>query len=167
MDKIVIVNDKMQNNYAYHLTESIWENFHPEFHPELTPQEMLNLWVFWWKYMSDCRDEFPKDWFLWAKLSEKKDASLNLFGVNASLSLKIRKDKWWIYHEDPRWRFQWYCRYYMGRRIEQEDLRQIKRWKAMKRHIWAIKKNCIKGDWTCRKKQRQALLHWAYDSRKL
>lgn len=167
MNKIVIVNDKMQKNYIYYLTELIGKNFHEEFKPELTPQEMLNLWVFWWKYMNDCKNEFPKEWFLWAKLSEKKDISLNLFGVDASLSLKIWRDKWRIYHEDPRWRFQWYCRYYMGRRLKDEDLRQIKRWKGIKRHIWAVKKNCIKWDRDCRKKQRQALLHWAYDSRKL
>lgn len=168
MEKIIKVNDKMQSNYTYSLVEPIGENFDSDFKPELTPKEMLNLGVFWWKYMTDCRDEFPKDWFEWAKLSpEKKDPFLNFFGVDASLSLKIWKGKWRIYEDDPRWRFQRYCRYYMWRRIPKEDNRQIKRWKAMKRHIWAVKKNCIKWDRTCRKKQKQALLHWAYDSRKL
>ena len=168
MNKIVIVNDKMQNNYIYHLVEPIGGNFHIEFKPELTPPEMLMLGIFWWKYMTDCVNEFPKEWFENAKLSSThKDISLNFFGVDASLSLKIWKEKWRIYYEDPRGWFQWYCRYYMWRRIEKEDLRQIKRWKAMKRHIWAIKKNCIKWDRTCRKKQKQALLHRAYDSRKL
>jgi len=45
-------------------------------------------------------------------------------------------------------------------------MRQIKRWKAIQRHIAQLTKNCRKGDFSCRPKQRQALLHWAYDSRK-
>jgi hypothetical protein len=48
-----------------------------------------------------------------------------------------------------------------------EDLRQIKRWRAMRRHVSQIEQNCDKGDPFCRPKQRQALLHWAYDSRKI
>lgn len=164
----VIVNDKMQFNYTYYLIEPIGKNFDPEFKPELTPKEMLKLGVFGGKYMTDCTDEFPKDWFTNAKLSPKvKDVSLNYFKVDASMPLSFWKEKGWIYHEDPRGWFQWYCRYYMGRRIPPEDERQIKRWKAIKRHISAIEKNCSPLDLDCRKKQRQAVLHWAYDSRKI
>ncbi len=168
MDKKVTVNDKMQFNYTYYLIEPIGENFDPEFKPELTPKEMLKLGVFGGKYMTDCTDEFPRDWFTDAKLSPKsKDISLNYFKVDASMPLSYWKKKGWIYHEDPRGWFQWYCRYYMGRRIPPEDERQIKRWKAIKRHISAIEKNCSPLDLDCRKKQRQAVLHWAYDSRKI
>jgi hypothetical protein len=118
--------------------------------------------------MTDCKKEFPKDWFKKAKLSPgKHDATLNFFGVDASQPLSVWRKKGWIYADDPRGWFQWYCRYYMGRRIAEEDARQIKRWKAMKRHIAQIRINCKKGDLTCRRKQRQALLHWAYDSRKI
>jgi hypothetical protein len=168
MQKKVVVNDKMQTNYTYYLIEPIGKNFDPEFKPELTPKEMLELGVFGGKYMTDCKEEFPDDWFKNAKLSpEKKDPSLNYFGIDASMPLSHWQKKGWIYHEDPRGWFQWYCRYYMGRRIPPEDERQIKRWKAIKRHVGAVKKNCAPKDLDCRKKQRQALLHWAYDSRKI
>lgn len=162
----ISVNDLMQKNYIYYLTEPTGKNFHSEFKPELTPKEMLEMGVFGGKYLNDCIGEFPKDWFTNAKLSEKKDPSLNYFEINASqpLSEWIRKD--WIHSQDPRGWFQWYCRYYLGRRSE-DDERQIKRWKAISRHIGQIKKNCVKEDLSCRRKQRQALLHWAYDSRKI
>ena len=164
--KTIIVNDMMQTNYSYSLTESIGNNFHFEFQPQLSPEEMLSMGVFGGRYMTDCRDEFPKSWFLNAKLSPNiKNINLNYFQVDASLPLSAWRNKGWLYKDDPRGWFQWYCRYYMGRRIVSEDLRQIKRWKAMRRHVGAIKKYCVSEDLDCRKKQRQALLHWAYDSR--
>jgi hypothetical protein len=163
----VVVNDLMQKNYAYFLTEPVGENFDPEFKPELTPAEMLALGVFGGKYMTDCVSEFPKAWFAGAKLChERHDPELNYFEINASQPLRYWQEKGWIYREDPRGWFQWYCRYYMGRRCL-DDARQIRRWKAMRRHIAQIRKNCREGDLDCRRKQRQALLHWAYDSRKL
>lgn len=144
------------------------KNFDMEFKPDLTPKKMLELGVFGGKYMTDCKKEFPKTWFLKAKLShEKHDPKINFFKVNASQGLSEWKKKGWIYKEDPRGWFQWYCRYYMGRRIPKEDLRQIKRWKAMTRHIAQVAHNCRQGDFSCHPRQRQALLHWAYDSRKL
>lgn len=167
MPKKIVINDKMQKGY-YYLTEPIGRNFDPEFKPELTPKQMLELGVFGGKYMTDCQKEFPASWFNNAKLSpKKKDPSLNYFGVDASLPLKIWQKKGWIHPADPRGWFQWYCRYYYGRRIFDEDQRQIKRWKAIKRHIGAIKKNCPPLMLECRAKQRQAVLHWAYDSRKI
>jgi hypothetical protein len=51
--------------------------------------------------------------------------------------------------------------------MPEEDRRQIKRWKAMRRHVRQIQRHCEPGDRTCRPRQRQALLHWAYDSRKI
>jgi hypothetical protein len=164
--KEVIVNDFFQKNYRYSLDEPAGRNFHDEFKPELTPSEMLSLGVFGGKYMTDCTSEFPKSWFFNAKISPTfKNIELNYFKVNASLPLRDWVDRGWIYELDPRGWFQWYCRYYMGRRLEKEDLRQIKRWKAIKRHLGAVKKNCKPKDLECRKKQRQALLHWAYDAR--
>ena len=165
--KKVIVHDRMQKNYQYCLTEPIGRNFHPEFKPELTPKQMLELGVFGGKYMTDCRKEFPKSWFVKAKLSpEHRDPLQNFFGINASQPLSYWIEKGWIYPEDPRGWFQWYCRYYMGRRCL-DDQRQIKRWKAMQRHVAQVRKNCRKADYSCRPRQRQALFHWAYDSRKI
>ena len=155
----------MQQDYRYELTEPIGANFDVNFSPELTPKQMLELGVFGGKYMTDCRDEFPDSWFKNAKLSpEYYDTDLNFFGVRASQPLAVWIEKGWIYPDDPRGWFQWYCRYTMGRRLGEEDERQIKRWRAMTRHI---KKNCEQGDLLCRRKQRQALLHWAYDSREM
>ena len=166
--KKVLVNDKMQRGYAYELTQPEGEHFHSDFKPQLTPKQMLELGVFGGKYMTDCRDEFPSDWFTHAKLSlEHYDAKLNFFKVRASQSLAEWLKKGWIYKDDPRGWFQWYCRYYMGRRIAGEDERQIARWKAMRRHVAQITNKCRPKDYSCNTKQRQALLHWAYDSRNL
>ena len=166
--KTIVVNDRMQKNYRYALTERPGKNFDPLFKPDLTPKQMLALGVFGGKYMTDCKKEFPPDWYTRAKLSpKKKNPKLNFFGVNASQSLTVWKWKGWIYKEDPRGWFQWYCRYFMGRRIPKEDARQIRRWRAITRHRTQIKNNCHRGDLTCRPVQRQALLHWAYDSRKI
>jgi hypothetical protein len=166
MAKKVIVNDKMQSRYIYYLEEPMGKNFDSEFKPELTPKQMLELGVFGGKYLTDCQDEFPKTWFKKARLSpDGKNPELNYYSIDASLPLNEWKKKGWIYNDDPRGWFQWYCRYYMGRRITEEDQRQIKRWKAIVRHRGAIIKNCEKYDLNCRRKQRQALLHWAYDSR--
>lgn len=163
----VIVNDMMQKDYVYSLSEPVGKNFHPEFLPELSPMQMLEMGVFGGKYMTDCGNEFPRSWFIHAKLChEHHDPLLNFFGINASQPLSVWRDKGWIYHEDPRGWFQWYCRYYMGRRCV-DDERQIRRWKMMKRHIAQIRNHCKRGDSSCRPRQRQALLNWAYDSRKM
>jgi hypothetical protein len=165
MKRRVTVNDKMQRGYVYYRTEPAGRRFAPGFEPQLTPKQMLQLGVFGGKYMTDCRAEFPSGWFERAKLSpSRRDARLNYFGVNASQSLAIWRRKGWIRPQDPRGWFQWYCRYYMGRRGG-DDERQIRRWRAIARHVAAIQKNCEQGDLECRRRQRQAVLHWAYDSR--
>lgn len=168
---LVRVNDKMQSGYEYQTTEPMGKNFDPEFKPDLTPKQMLELGVFGGVYMRDCAAEFPKDWYENAKLAppetKKHLAELNLFGVNASQPLSIWKKKGWIHPDDPRGWFQWYCRYFMGRRLSVEDAKQIKRWKAIRRHIAQVAKNCRADDLSCRPRQRQAILHWAYDSRRI
>ncbi len=166
--KTVVVNDRMQKVYRYELIEKPGKNFDPIFKPQLTPKQMLALGVFGGIYLRDCLKEFPKDWFTKAKFAppnvHKKMPSLNFFKVNASQSLPIWKHNGWIHREDPRGWFQWYCRYYMGRRIPKEDSRQIRRWVNMARHVSQVVHNCEPGNFNCRPRQRQAILHWAYDS---
>ena len=166
--RLIVVNDKMQSGYRYVLSEPMGTNFAPDFKPELTPKEMLKLGVFGGKYMTDAVEEFPGDWFAEAKLSPlRHDPSLNHFGLSAGQPLSVWRAKGWIYPEDPRGWFQWYCRYFLGRRLGEEDARQIKRWKAMQRHIRQVQKHCEPRDLHCRRRQRQALLQWAYDSRNI
>jgi len=168
MQRTIEVNDRMQQGYRYILTEPAGRNFDSEFRPDLTPAEMLELGVFGGKYLTDCREEFPKAWFAKAKLSpEHHDPKLNFFGVDASQSLSVWRSKDWIYPDDPRGGFQGYCRYYLGRRLPGEDERQIKRWKMIRRHWAQVAHHCRPGDLACRPRQRQALLHWAYDSRRV
>jgi hypothetical protein len=167
MKRQVTVRDRMQKGYRYFRTEPPGRNFHPAFKPELTPKQMLALGVFGGKYMTDCRKEFPGAWFRGAKLSPgRHDARLNFFNVRASQPLAVWREKGWIHPDDPRGWFQWYCRYYLGRR-HPDDARQIARWRAVRRHIAQLKKHCMRGNLLCRPRQRQALLHWAYDSRRI
>ena len=142
MKRKVVVNDKMQRGYVYYRTEPVGRNFAPQFRPELTPKQMLRLGAFGGKYMTDCRAEFPASWFARAKLSPTRhDPRLNFFGVNASQPLAVWRRNGWIHRQDPRGWFQWYCRYYMGRRSA-DDARQIRRWRAIARHVAQIKKHC-------------------------
>ena len=164
----VTVNDRMQKRYRYERSAPVGRNFDPEFKPELTPQQMLALGVFCGRYMTDSRKEFPRSWFIRARFSRSgRDCSLNYFGVDASSPLSEWRERGWVHPDDPRGWFQWYCRYYMGRRMPEEDMRQIRRWKAFRRHVAQLRMNCDPGDCSCRPRQRQALLHWAYDSRRI
>ena len=166
--RIIDVNDRMQRGYRYTLSAPAGREFHAEFTPDLTPPEMLRLGVFGGKYMTDTTAEFPEGVVRRGEaIAQRHDAALNYFGVDASQSLTVWRAKGWIHPDDPRGWFQWYCRYYRGRRMPGEDERQVGRWKAMRRHVAQIRQNCEVGDFWCRRKQRQALLHWAYDSRKL
>ena len=138
-------------------------DFYKIFKPELTPKQMLELGVFGGSYFGLKINEFPKSWFKTAKLSKDFDVSLNRFKIKAGLSREHWIEKGWIFKEDPLGWFQWYCRFTMGRRLPHIDEIQIKRWKNFTRHVKSIKKNCETGDLSCRRRQRQAILQWAYD----
>ena len=138
-------------------------DYYDIFKPELTPKQMLALGVFGGSYFGDKIKEFPKSWLKDAKLSKKFDVKINRFRVKSGLSRKEWQDKGGIFKEDPLGWFQWYCRYSNGRRLAKIAEIQIKRWKNFTRHVKAIKKNCDEGDLNCRRRQRQAILQWAYN----
>ena len=139
------------------------EGFYKLFKPQLTPKKMLELGVFGGSYFGLRIKEYPKSWFKNAKISKKFEVNLNRFKIKSGMSKKQWLEKGWIFKEDPLGWFQWYCRYSMGRRIAYIDRIQIKRWKNFKRHVIAIKKNCESVDIHCRRRQRQAILQWAYN----
>jgi len=139
------------------------EDFYKLFKPQLTPKKMLELGVFGGSYFGLRIKEYPKSWFKNAKTSAKFEVNLNRFKVKSGMSKKQWLEKGWIFKEDPLGWFQWYCRFSVGRRIPHIDEIQIKRWKNFRRHVIAIKKNCESADINCRRRQRQAILQWAYN----
>ena len=159
----VVVNDSMQSSYRYVLSAAAGADFAPEFRPVFSPKEMFNLGVFEGKYCNDCRPELPEDWFEDARIAARPDAALNCFGVKRRQPLLVWRQNGWIIGPDPRGWFQWYCRYYLGRRLPEVDLIQIRRWRNFARHAAQVRKNCMPGDIFCRRRQRQALLQWAHD----
>ena len=150
MKKLILKNKEIKNIYKI-------------FKPELTPKRMLEMGVFGGSYFGLNIKEFPSIWFENVKISKNFDVNLNRFKIKAGLSRQHWVEKGWIFKEDPLGWFQWYCRYTSGRRINHIDIIQIKRWKNFRRHVTAIEKNCEKGNVDCRKRQRQAILQWAYN----
>ena len=169
MGRTVLVDEPYQQGYRYECQQAPGRGFDPGFSPDLTPRQLLVLGVFGGNYFSRPPHEFPARWFSGVRLSDTghADAALNYFGVHASQPLSVWEQKGWIFPEDPKGWFLWYCRYYLGRRIPEEDARQIGRWRNMRRHVTQLQRHCPPGDLGCRPRQRQALLHWAYDSRAL
>ena len=136
-----------------------------DFEPHLTPKDMLELGVFGGWYFEGNYDDLPSDWLTKAKLSpDRFDVSCNYFRISSGQSRQTLQAKGWISLDDPLGWFQWYCRYFLGRRLPDVDNYQIARWRAFgPRHIGGLKKNCESGNIWCRPRQRQALLQWAYD----
>ncbi len=196
--------------YKYTLEANPGEGFDPRFKPALSPAEMLFMGVFEGKYLNDCTDEFPQEWFLMAgaagRLSpDKRDVGVNYFGVDSRQPLSVWRTNGWVprpparggartelshgesgvpsprgkrggkdskgrdiladreANPDERGWFQWYCRYWLGRRMPELDSVQIGRWRSFARHAGAIRHGCSRGALSCRPRERQALLQWAYN----
>lgn len=163
--RVIKVNNKMQKG-QYKLTEDPGKNFDSKFKPRYTPKQMLRMGVFEGKYCNDQVYEFPREWYYLKKMSpEKADPSLNYFKIKSRQSLgEWRRKKWIPCHPkdmDSRGWFEWYMRYWLGRRIPEVDAIQIKRWRAFARHYAQVKKNTVSIKE--RPKQRQALLQWSWD----
>ena len=179
----------LRKNYSYVLTAAPG-HLDPGtgFEPDLTPAEMLALGVFEGKYLNDCVAEFPAEWFIGAlttgRLSpEGPDAArCNCFGVRSRQPLSVWKENGWApsrtppaadhyggalshgdANPDERGWFQWYCRYWMGRRLPAVDRIQIARWRSFRRHAGSVRAGCRSGDIRCYPRERQALLQWAYN----
>lgn len=179
----------LQRGYSY-ILEAEPGDLPAEFQPDLTPAEMLLMGVFEGKYLNDCVTEFPAEWYLGAlmmgRLSpEHPDPErCNMFGIKSRQPLAVWRENGWApsraragrrdnhytgalgdpaRNPDERGWFQWYCRYWMGRRIPELDAIQIRRWRAFRRHAGAIRANCRRGNLGCRPRERQALLQWAYN----
>lgn len=146
------------------MSKAKWDS---EFTPSYTPKEMLELGVFEGKYINALTG-LPKAWYKLPKVlgpNDEPDPTINRFGVKSRQPLSVWKEKGWTTELSPYGWFQWYCFYWLGRRDEKEDALQIGRWKSfVARHNAQVQAKCKKGDDDCHRKQRQALLQWAWDS---
>ena len=178
--KQIIVNNRMQNNYSYTLTYNAGTNIsnggidsdgnkikYDGFNPKYNPGQMLKMGVFEGKYCNDQIFEFPKEWFKLSKLSpEKADHTINYFGIKSRLNLQEWKRKKWVpchkNDKDKRGWFEWWCRYWLGRRMPEVDIIQVKRWRAFNRHYGQFIKNTKGKGNDIHPRRRQALLQWSY-----
>jgi len=160
---------------------------YPDFKPNLTPKEVFEMGSFGGTYfrpiyssiikskLKDQHLEFKK-WF--TKLDVSKyvtnntcNVSVNKYNVKAGSSLDEWEKSGWITKHDPYGWFQWYCRFYMGRRCE-DDKRQINRWikyASEKSGRWRIRLvNLCKdnksnyNNYTISPIIRQGLQQWAF-----
>lgn len=159
---------------------------YPEFRPNLTPREMFVLGSFggtYWrpiyssitnKKYKNQHKKFPKSW--WKKIPDEHltspdyDKSVNKYKVKVGTTLEFWESKNWIIKQDPYGWVQWYCNFYNGRRVK-DDERQIKRWKNLtgpKGRFKLMLVNLIKkhkttyDDYKISPKIRQILQHWGY-----
>ena len=150
------------------------------FHPNLSPKEIIRMGSFGGIYFNSSNNikidyrEFPSDWFNGVPenfyLSDQYNKNVNFFKIKSGQDQDEWENKGWIHPQDPRGWFQWYCRYYLGRRTE-DDERQIKRWSNFcgKKGRWRnyiyrkiFDKNTTVDDHSFSRAVRQSLLHWGY-----
>lgn len=162
---------------------------HPEFTPNLTPKQVIQAGSWGGVYFNPrggkagikgrdvdvAHEEFPKDWFEGLKdeqyRARRYDHRRNKYGVKAGQDQAFWEEHGWIIPQDPRGWFQWYCRFYTGRRTL-DDARQISRWVGVagSKGRWKTNlcKKCVHAnkrfdDQSVSPVVRQTLLHWAYE----
>ena len=164
-------------------------NDYPEFRPNLSPYQVLNQGAFGGTYYRPIfsgvtKKDYKDVWkeFSWSKkikpgfLYETKcNPKINKFKVRSGTSLVFWESKGWIKAQDPYGWFQWYCRFFEGRRSP-DDERQIKRWLGIcgpkgrfkNRLINMIKnKNTNVNDYSVSPVIRQLLHQWGYELRSI
>ncbi|XP_056602010.1 uncharacterized protein zgc:113208 [Triplophysa dalaica] len=160
---------------------------HPEFTPSMTPKEVLQAGSFGGTYFrpiyssvtkqhyKDVWQELPKDWLEGLTISSQVASStyrenVNTYKVKCGGSLEMWESSGWIVPQDPYGWFQWYCRFYQGRRT-QDDERQISRWAkcAGVRGRWrnnlitkVVRSGCKYDNFSVSPVVRQTLQHWGY-----
>mmetsp|Transcript_19022 Transcript_19022/g.47088 ORF Transcript_19022/g.47088 Transcript_19022/m.47088 type:complete len:353 (+) Transcript_19022:106-1164(+) len=121
-------------------------NLLKDFHPNRTPEEVLRAGSFGGTYFRPIvsavtnvsysakdvlEDSVEKDWIKGLRMdmltSKTYRAAINKYGVKCGGSLGMWESSGWITPVDPYGWFQWYCRFYRGRRCD-DDARQISRW---------------------------------------
>jgi hypothetical protein len=165
------------------------EDIHKAFKPNRSPKKVFKGGAFGGTYFRPIYSSVTgksyksgnvirefKDWFEGMDIekmitSEKYDKKVNKYEVKCGSSLESWEESGWIVEQDPYGWFQWYCRYYKGRRTS-DDERQIKRWLALagpngrfRRRLMneIIKKKKKYDDHSVSPVIRQVLLHWGYE----
>lgn len=118
----------------------------PDFTPNKSPADIIREGCFGGSYwrplysktlgttVEDDWRELPAEWTQGLDIdkyliSPDYDPEINKHGVACGQSIEQWEENGWIAHEyDVRGWFQWYCRFWMGRRCE-DDERQISRWR--------------------------------------
>ena len=146
--------------------EYLMKDWDASFGPSYTPMEMLDEGIFEGIY-THAIEGIPAKYKSHKNVIGDKgpDVEINKFKVKSRQSLKEWQKKKWTTKLSPLGWWEWYIKYFEGRRDEKEDKLQISRWNSyVARHQGQIKANCKLGDLNCRPKQRQGLLQWGWDS---
>mgnify|MGYP003641217728 FL=1 len=148
------------------------------FNPNLSPKEVVLLGSFGGSYFGFPIDEHTDydytslfnyhfdgvDTFLY--MGETYKPKLNQHKVRSGMGYQYWKDMGWMHEDDPYGWFEWYCKYSMGRR-HQDDERQIKRWSGVCGPSGRWRQRIYKlihetSNWNISPRIQQTLLHWGY-----
>merc|ERR1712070_528555 len=120
-------------------------------------------------------EEFPPSWFVGLDANtlitaDKYNSAVNKYKAKCGNSLEVWETSGWMRAQDPYGWFQWYCRFFLGRRTV-DDQRQVDRWVQAigEKGRWRtfLVGHCVKAgktwnDPTVSPVTRQTLLHWGY-----